>query len=219
MDTPGIIHGGQVDYKKLYYSDPMAALKIPVSISPGFGVLKQGTILARNTSAAATGYSGYCIPYQPLAVTGAEYAPGRAFLLVDDAADYTRYVSNDDSYKFKAGDTLYAIDSDNSVENLGELTSITRNETTGRAALLHVLIGTAGVTTAKYGHIYTCGGIIAVGILEKSVDTGVGANAKGALATMIISNAVLYAGMVLNYDETANDTLLGSTIGQYLVLK
>ena len=219
MDTPGIIHGGQVDYKKLYYSDPEAALKIPVSISPGFGVLKQGTVLARNTSAAATGYSGYCIPYQPLAVVGSEYAPGRAFILVDSTTDYTRYISNADSYKFKAGDTLYAIDANSSVESLGALTSITRDETTGRAALLHVTIGTGNITTGQYGHIYTCGGIVAVGILEKSVDTGIGKDAKGALATMIISNAVLYAGMVINYDSVADDTLLGSTIGQYIVLK
>jgi hypothetical protein len=58
-----------------------------------------------------------------------------------------------------------------------------------------------------------------VGILEKSVDTGTGSSAKGAVATMIISNAVLYNGMLTEVDAAARTDLSASVIGQFLIIK
>ena len=55
-DSPNILYGpGQKDYRRLYYSDEDDALQIPITLSPGFGILHAGTALAQNTSALTTG--------------------------------------------------------------------------------------------------------------------------------------------------------------------
>ena len=53
-DTPHILYGAQQDYKKLYYSEELAALKVPITIQAGYGVLEMGTALALNASAAGS---------------------------------------------------------------------------------------------------------------------------------------------------------------------
>ena len=62
-DAPSVITGSQKDFRKLYYSDPDAALKIMVTIAAGYGELKQGQALALNGS--ASGNVGKFIPYDP----------------------------------------------------------------------------------------------------------------------------------------------------------
>lgn len=213
-DAPSIIYGGQEDYKRLYYSDPMAALKIPITISPGFGVLKMGTVLSENGSSA--GNDGKYIPYDPHAtVTGAESAPTRAYLVQDGAASTFAYVTLDDSYKFVVGDDVYAVDSDLSAVNCGAITAIDRTTYSHMAKITVTNNVTTGITTAKFGYLYISGAETAKGVLEKSVDTGEGSDAKGALATMIIKNAVLYTGMLVNMDSNARTDLSATAISQF----
>lgn len=104
-DIPSIVLGGQEDYKKLYYSDPNAALKVPITIQAGYGQISMGTVLAKNISAA--GNENKLVPYNPTTVTGAEDAPGRAYLVQSSGATATDlYVTLDDSYKFAVGDDV-----------------------------------------------------------------------------------------------------------------
>ena len=63
MDIPQVNYGLQTDYKRLYYSEPEAALKVPVTIMAGYGKLEQGTALALNGSAG--GQKGKLFPYDP----------------------------------------------------------------------------------------------------------------------------------------------------------
>ena len=51
-DIPSILYGSQSDYKTLFYSEPEAALQVPITISAGWGVLQMGTALSKNDSAA-----------------------------------------------------------------------------------------------------------------------------------------------------------------------
>lgn len=213
-DTPSIIYGGQEDYKRLYYSDPIAALKIPITISPGFGVLKMGTVISENDSSSGNG--GKYIPYDPHAtVTGAEDAPTRAYLVQDGAASTAAYVTIEDSYKFAVGDTVDAVDSDLSIVTCGAITAIDRTTYTHMANITVTNNVTTGITTAKFGYIYISGAETASGVLEKSVDTGTGSNAKGANATIIIKNAVLYTGMLENMDSNARTDLSATAISQF----
>jgi hypothetical protein len=53
----------------------------------------------------------------------------------------------------------------------------------------------------------------------KSVDTGTGEDAQGALGTLLISNAILYNGMLLNVDSNARTDITATVNGQYLVVK
>lgn len=218
-DTPSIIYGGQEDYRRLYYSDPMAARKAQVSIMAGYGILKMGTAMAKNGSAA--GGVGKLIPYDPTSNTGAEITPARAFLVQNSGAVATvLYVTIADSYKFAVGDDVYINDDTTTLEQLGAITAIDRTTYSHMAAItVTTATGATSFTTARYAYIAVQGGDTCVGILEKSVDTGEGANAKGADATLILGNAVLYTGMLTNFDAAAITDLGSGSWGQYTELK
>jgi len=214
-DIPSIVIGGQEDYKRLYYSDPNAARKVPVTTMAGYGILKMGTAMAKNDSAA--GGVGKLIPYEPTTVTGAEIAPARAYLVQDSGTTATvLYVTLNDSYKFAVGDDVYIHDDTTTAENLGAITGIDRTTYTHMAAItVTTATGGTSFTTARFAYIYVEGAATCVGILEKSIDTGTGVNAKGALATLIRGNAVLYTGMLTNFDAAAITDLSAGSWGQF----
>ena len=225
MDIPQITRGQQMDLKRLYYSDPNAALTAEITIAAGYGVLKLGTVLAKNLSAA--GNKDLLVPYNPTTFTGAENHPGRAYLVTDSGTSATDlYVSMDDSYKFAVGDDVIINDDTTAAENLGAITAIDRTTETHRAKItVTTATGGTSFTTARKACIFVEAGTSgnnysdAVGILEKSVDTGTGVNAKGAIATLIISNAVLYEGCLTNIDAASKTDLAAVSFGQYLVVK
>jgi len=220
QDTPHILYGAQEDYKKLYYSNPDAALKVDITIGPGYGDLKMGTALCMNDSAA--GNDGKFLPYDPTAtITGAEDAPGRAYLVQDSGTTATDlYVTINDSYKFIVGDDVIINDDDTAAENLGAITAIDRTTYTHMAKItVTTATGETSFTTADFAYITIEGYDTCDGILEKSVSTGLGEDAQGALAVLIISNAVLYKGGLLNVDSNAITDLSAVSIGKYLVIK
>jgi len=224
-DTPHVLYGAQQDYKRLYYSEEMAALKVPISIMAGYGVLKMGTALARNISAA--GSVGKHVPYNPTTFTGAENHPGRAYLVADSGTTATDlYVTLDDSYKFAVGDDVIINDDTTTAESLGAITAIDRTTEQHRAKItVTTATGGASFTTARKANIFVEAGVSTnnysdgTGILEKSVDTGTGVNAKGADATMILGNCVLYTGMLTNVDAAFFVDVSGATYGNYTYIR
>lgn len=220
-DIPNITYGSQEDYRRLYKSDPKAALTLDIAIQAGFGQLKMGTVLSENASAA--GNDGKHIPYDPTAtITGAENAPGRAYLVQNSGTSATDlYVTIDDSYKFAVGDDVIIVDSDGegTAENLSAITAIDRTTYEHMAKITVTTATSDNFTTAKFAYIVCEGYNTAKGVLEKSVDTGTGSTAAGALASLIISNAVLYNGSLLNMDSNARTDLSATVYGQYLVMK
>lgn len=223
-DIATISYGSQEDYKRLYYSNPDAALKLPVTLQAGYGKLEAGTILAENKSAA--GGDGKFLPYNLTTFDGTETSPGRAYLVANTGTTDTYvYVSMDDSYKFAVGDDLIINDNTTSAENLGAITAIDRTTYPHMAKITATTaIGGTAFTTARYAYVCVEAGDSsnnysdAVGILEKTVDTGTGSTAKGAIATMILKNAIVYSGMLANVDAAARTDLGASTFGQYTYL-
>lgn len=226
-DIPSIIRGVQDDYRALYYSEPMAALKVPVTLQSGYGVLKPGTMLALNKSAGVAGGKDQLVPYNPTTFTGAENHPGRAYLVADSGTtDKFVYVSMDDSYKFKVGDDVIINDDTTSAENLGAITAIDRSTDQHRAKITFTTaIGGTAFTAARKAYLAIEAGdntnnySDCVGILEKAVDTGTGENAKGAVATLILGNCVLYEGLLTNLDSAAKTDLSGTSFGQYMYIR
>jgi len=219
-DIPHILYGEQTDYKKLYDSNPDAALKVRITLSPGCGVLAMGYALSQNDSAA--GNDGKYLPYDPTAtITGAEVAPGRAYLVQDSGTTATDlYVTMDDSYKFIVGDDVIVNDDTTTAENLSAITAIDRTTYTHMAKItVTTATGGTSFTTARFAYITIEGYDTCDGILEKSVDTGTGVNAKGAIASMIVSNAILYSGMLTNVDSAARTDLSASVHGNVTVIK
>ncbi|MHC5214034.1 MAG: hypothetical protein ACYSOO_05545 [Planctomycetota bacterium] len=226
-DIPSIIRGAQDDYRNLYYSEPMAALKVPVTLQSGYGLLKIGTALAKNLSALTTGGKDQLLPYNPTTFTGAEKHPGRAYLVADSGAAATiLYVSQDDSWKFKVGDDVIINDDTTAAENLGAVTAIDRTTDLSRAAItITTQTGGTSFTVARKANIFVEAGTSGnnysdgVGILEKSVDTGTGENAKGAVATLILGNCVLYEGLLTNVDAAFRTDVSAAQFGQYMYIR
>jgi len=220
MDIPQVNYGLQTDYKRLYYSEPEAALKVPVTLMAGYGKLEQGTALALNGSAG--GQRAKVFPYDPdAAPTGKLVRPAAAFLVSNTGVtDSFVYVTLDDSYKFEVGDDIYIEDDTTAAENLGAITAIDRTTYTNMAKVTFTTaIGGTAFTTARFGYIAVEGYTTCVGILEKTVDTGTGTLAKGALATMILGNCVLYNGMLTNVDSAALTDISGTAYGQYIYIR
>lgn len=226
-DIPAIIRGTQDDYRVLYYSEPMAALKVPVTLQAGYGLLKIGTILAKNLSAGVAGGKDQLVPYNPTSFTGAERHPSRSYLVANSGtADAFVYVSQEDSYKFKVGDDIIINDDTTAAENVGACTAIDRTTDLSRAKITFTTnIGGTAFTTARKAYVSveagdnTNGYSDAVGILEKSVDTGTGINAKGAVATLILGNCVVFEGLITNLDAAAKTDLSGTSFGQYMYIR
>jgi len=227
MDIPGLIYGQQKDYKKLYYSNPEAALTCPITLQAGYGLLEMGTALAKNISALTTGGKDKLVPYNPTTFTGVENHPGRAYLVANTGTtDKFVYVTMNDSYKFQVGDDVVLNDNTTSAENKGAITAIDRTSEPQRAKITFTAaIGGTAFTTARYAYLCVEAGVSSnnysdcVGILQKSVDTGTGVNAKGAVAELIWGNCALYAGMLTNLDSAAQTDISASSFGQLILIR
>ncbi len=215
-DTPTIKYGlPSADAKRLYFSEPKAARKIPRTLRAGYGIIEHGTLMAADASAASV---GKLVPYNPTAVTGAEYAPGRAYIIADSGtANKLVDVTIADSYKFAVGDDLMIVDDTTTAENLGAITAIDRTTLPHKATItVTTNIGGTAFTVARFGFVYVEGGDVALGILEKSVNTGEGVDAVGANAVLVLGNAVMYAGCVRPLDAAAKTDLSAVVVGQYV---
>ena len=224
FDIPAVDYGNQWDYKKLYYSNHMAALRVPVTLQKGYGLVRAGTTLARNISAG--GGLNLLVPYNPT-IFPVSIDIGRAYLITDSGAlATTLYVTLEDSYKFMVGDDIIINDNSTAAENLGAITAIDRTTDSFRAAItVTIAVGATSFTTARRAHISVEAGNSSnnysdcVGILEKTVNTGTGEKSKGAVSTLILGNCVLYEGLLTNLDAAAIVDLGVSTFGQYVYIR
>lgn len=227
-ERPYILYGAESDYKRIFYSSIANALMKEVTLAPGYGILRAGTALAKNVSAA--GNKNLYVPYAPtVPAVGDTNQKGNAFLVANGAADTNVWVTMEDSYKFVVGDDLIAYDTSTnttSAINLGAITAIDRTTYQHMALITVTANVTTGITIAASGCVHvecgadnTNGYSDCAGILGASVDTGSGENAQGAVANIILSNAILYKGMLTNVDAAAMVDIGASESGNLLVIK
>jgi hypothetical protein len=226
-DTPYIEYGQQDDYRVLFFSEHSAALIAPITLQSGYGVLKLVTVLAKNLSALTTGNKDKLVPYNPTTFTGTEEHPGRAYLVANTGTtDSFVYVTKDDAYKFAVGDDIIINDNTTAKENLGAITAIDHTTYVHMSKITFTTaIGGTAFTTARFAYVAVEAGTAsnnysdAVGILTKSVDTGTGERAKGAVASVVLSGCLLYEGMLTNLDSAAKTALSASSFGEFLMIK
>lgn len=222
-DAPNIQYGSQTDYGTLYVSKSEAALKLQGTLQAGYGTLQAGQVLARNLS--ADGGVGKYVPYNLTSFDGTEASPGRAYLLADSSTNAYVYVTINDSYKFVVGDDLCVNSDGETAESLGAITAIDVTSEQHRAKITFTSSIGNDMTTAEYAYVCVeAGGASnsysdAVGILEISVDTGTGSTAAGALAPVIVSNAILYGGMLSGNDDASVTDLSAVEVGNNYILK
>ncbi|MFH1742632.1 MAG: hypothetical protein ABIH23_26810 [bacterium] len=220
-DIPHVVNGLESGYGEIFaYDSGKSALVYPnASIMAGFGVLKAGQAIALNGSAA--GNYGKFMPYNPESTAdGATLAPARIRILQDGADGTSVYVDLDASYALAVGDDLYAIDSNTTAQDLGAITAIDR--TTYYYARMALITTTSNlpstIAVSTFGYVVVEGYDVCKGILTASVNTGWGENAKGAVAPILLKNAILNTGMLTNVDSAARTDLSASTLGQYTYL-
>ncbi len=221
-DTPYQVEGVQEDYRVLFYNDEEGAIQIPITLAPGYGLLKLGMAIAENVSAG--GNVGMYVPYNPLVFTGAEDHPGRAYLVATNAAAATFNVTIADSYKFIVGDDIIINDDNTSAEDAGAITAIDRT-TYSNFAVITVGSGVSGTfAPANFAYIAIEAGSSnnysdCKGILIKAVETGTGAKAKGAQAQILISNAMVYTAVLFNMDATAKTAIAMTDYAKFSLLR
>ena len=227
-DTPQVLRGYQDDPKRVFYSDIQIALTREVFIVGGYGVLKPGTVLAEISSESSS-RAGQYVPYSFEDPSSDIDNFHGAYLLADGADSTSVYVTQDDSYKFAVGDHLAVADGtyygDSNSDDLGAITAIDRTTYTQMAVITVTNNLVSDFTIAKNAAVYiqtTTSGpyTLAKGFLFGGVDTGIGENyAQGAQSVIVLSNAMLYNGLVFNYDSEAQTDLGSSTSGQFIILK
>ena len=213
-----------VGIKPLFHSVRDIALILDKTLQAGYGYLKAGTVMSVNCSDA--GGVGKLLPYVPIStavVLGGISAIGVA-PIVADCTDGHVFVSIEDSYKFEVGDDLYLDnDSDEGPTKAAAITAIDRTTSTIYADITTTTFDHENYTVAKksYAHIeagasgeYTT----AAYILDKDVDTGVGAEAIGALSSVVVSNCILYKNSLINMTAAAI-TSLGVEDGRFFIMK
>jgi hypothetical protein len=232
-NMPQVNRGGQIPgQKRLYHSRPEQALIIDKTLAPGYGLLPAGTILAKNLSAA--GNKGLLVPYTPDAIGKTDL--GRAFLVASYVSGETVvYVTMADSYKFAVGDDLILcanISSTLTYHNGGAISAIDRTTNPHMAKITFTTaLVNANFTIANSVNAYVEAGTTgklnkAVYVLDQDVNTGKFVDdpykvpePKGALASVVISNAVLYKNSLVGYDTQAATDLSATVDGQFFILK
>jgi hypothetical protein len=222
-DTPYLKRGFQVDPKRLFYSDANMALKKMVTLAPGYGILEAGTVVGKITE--STGRQDRYVPYAIQAPAAGLDFVGGAYLLADGTAAQTDVdVTLEDSYKFAVGDHVAGVDSNASPIDCGEITAIDRTTYANKAVITIASVDLSALTIANGAMLFIqthteTPFTNAVAILVEGADTGVGEEAAGAQAGIVLSNAMLYKGLIQNLDDGALTDLGAVEDGQHLVLK
>jgi hypothetical protein len=210
--------------KPLFHSVRDIALIIDKTVQGGYGYLKAGTVMAINCSDA--GGVGKLVPFVPIstAVTlGEDSAIGVAPIVVNCTSGHV-FVSLDDAYKFEVGDDIYLDnDSDEGPTLAAAITDIDVTTSTLYADITTTAFSHGNYTVAKKAYAHVKSGVaseysLAAYILDKDIDTGVGAEALGALTSVVVSNCVLYKNSLINLTAGAI-TALGVVDGRFFIMK
>ena len=227
-DTPYFDRGWDEDLKRLFYTDPQHAHTHPITLLPGFGIVKQGTAIAQVHTAVGN-RAGCFVPYVPKQPDPAGLGnAGAAYLLQDGAANKEVWVKAEDSWKFAVGDRLAVADTTNysgqgtGAVDLGAVTAIDRDTYPHK----HLVTVTNNVTTnflvSRNAWVYHVTSVAdasftsAIGILQGGTDTGLAEDAKGGNGVNVIGNCMLYHGLLTNVDSDVVTALGGKVVSQYL---
>jgi len=219
---PWMIELGRSKDELLFHSERARATIPTLMMSPGYGPIPIGTVMAENKSAA--GNSGQLFPYAPAdfsdVATNMWARLGRMFLIEDgEATTNTIKVSLPDSYKPVIGDELIIDDDTTPPEDLGAITDITRGMAYATITVTND-IGSTAFTVARLAHVRVKAGETtpwsdAYGITTLETDGGSGEFITEAIPTSIVlRGADLYTnkGALGNLDPAAVSKLNGRIV-------
>ncbi len=229
-DGPSVTIGAIQEDISLWFKGKANAVIVPgFNGAPGFGLLLEGTLMARNTSAA--GRKGLMVPYCPndysAVGTDSRVAAGRTWLVSDGVAEATTVqVKIEDSFRFVVGDDLIIGDDTTDPEDLGAITEIDRTSNPAFATItVTTAVGATSFTVANLANIHVkCAAatpwMAAEGILTATMLTGIGPVAQSGMpmSVLVPGTQALNKNEIRNYDAAALTTLGMREVNAYMVL-
>lgn len=205
--------------KALFHSVRDIALIKDKTVQAGYGALKSGTIMATNS------VTNDLVPYTPTALGIDDVS--RAYLVTDFVSTQDLcYVTMADSYKFAVGDVIIFANQTPVYNATGSfITAIDRTTQSHRAKITFTTGITSTVfTTALSACVYVKAGTAgkfsdATYVLDQDIFTGTDEDAVGANTSVVISNAILYTGALINCDAVAISDLGMVVDGFHTILK
>lgn len=215
--------------RALFYSVRDIALILDKTVKAGYGVLRAGTLMSVVAGETDAADYGKLVPY---AMTNASAVQSggnaKAYLAQDyDTGTTTCEVTNEESYKLTLGDhIIFGATGETSLTG-GEITGLARSATTGICTITHTAVASAVFTVAGGGYVIAKAAAAApfstaVYVLDQDVDSGVGADAAGALTSVVVSNAILYKAVLdgINGETAGYTTDMGGVAdGRFVILK
>lgn len=206
--------------KRLFKSRRDVAILTDKTFRAGYGVLEKGTVMAIDFND-----TDKLVPYTPDTIAYTDIS--RVFLLNDLTASTTFMVDLLESYKLAASDYIVLCDTDGVYET-EQISSIDRTTYEDIGQALVTISACAGTfTVAKKACCWVkartqadtnkCS--LAKYVLDMDIDTGAGSDAKGALGSVILSNALIYQDGCVGMDATALSDLDFIEDGIYYLIK
>ena len=216
--TPQVNRTGftELRERKLFYSQREMGLFIPKTLRGGFGDLPMGTVLAEDTN------TGLLVPYIP-DVIDIDKDFGRIELVTGCNAANTFQIWTEDSGKLKVGDVIVLTDTDGTYEEATVSALAAYDDKRWTVTL-------SGVTTANFeigakkANCYLKSGAsgkrsTAKYLLDQDTFTGGYDNPNGALASVFLSNGIVYKASCSGLDATALSALNGVEDGMFAIFK
>lgn len=221
-DIPQMNRGPEgLGVKPLFHSVRDIALILDKTAQSGYGVLRTGTMLAKNV------VTGKLVPY--ITTNHIDANIGRSYAISDVAnGAATINLRKEDAYKYAVGDSLILVNNNAGTPVYHDGGAITAIDTTTSPVFATITFTTvtavATFTVARSTNCYVKSGTsgkfsTCAYVLDKDIDTGTGVDAKGALTSVVINNAILYLATLVNYDAAAKTDLGAVEDGRFLVLK
>ncbi len=197
-----------------YHSYVEQALIVDATILPGFGDLKQGTVMAD--------LGEYIVPYVPTVIGVTD--SGRSFLAADVTAAKDLFMPNVAALKFDVGQSVVVSDTDDTYTDGGAITAIVVDSVPGLTKV--TVTNNITATVAKSANAYHKAGAAgkfsdATCVIDQSVSTGDSAfpTPAGANVSIVLSNAVVYTNALVGMDAAAISSLGVVSRGKYTILK
>lgn len=221
--TPQLNRSGETPGpKRLFHSLREIALIKDKTVEAGYGEIKAGTAMAINT------VSGDLIPYVP---TGdAAYGTVAVAPSLGDMGSTANYIDVplETIARFTVGDNLILVRDNGGAQAFhdgGAITDVAKQtDYSARITFTDALATDANFTLANQASCFVEGDTSspytkAVYILDQDIFTGRGEDAKGAVTSVVISNAILYTTSLINVDAAALTDLGAVLDGQHTILK
>jgi len=202
-DSPQVVRSGITPgIKPLFHSRREIALLKDTCVKPGFGILKQGTVLAASVA-------DELMTPNPIDAGTAALDIARVRIAADAVTtESTVTISEADAAKFRVGDSIVINNSTPIYEDLGAITAISAPSSGIVTVTFTTALASGDLTTALHASISHKTAAAspfykASCVLDKDVDSGASSTDQPAPTSVVFGNAMLYTVWLIGMSAKA----------------